>query len=249
MTERDVAWELSGPGATLKCGPLEAYARCDAQGLDVVVTKWGERLTPGISVLCSVGPMESAGQLEVAERFVRGNDFVVSCLPAGQHRITPHVYWRAAFRREVNAARVELVLSAQTDLLDSGPTWHINSFVREAALSHCSIQGPRQVEDVSAAVRTFDAATSSEHLFLFRVPSLGISYAQMVHPSDFAGANVALNGTQPMVVTSTLFPERLEKGVIRRGRICGWIMPIQNDLETAVQLAREFVEEPLPLTA
>lgn len=249
MSEQDVKWELSGPGATLKCGPLEAYARCDAHGLDVVVTKWAERPTPGISVLCSAGPVESAGQLEVADRYVRGNDLVVSCLPSGPHQITPHVYWRAKFCREFNASRIELVLSAQTDLLDSGPAWHINSFVREATLLHCDIREHRQVEDISALVKTFDAAASTEHLFLFRAKSLGITYAQMVHPSDFAGANVALDGRQPMVVGSTLFPERLEKGVIRRGRICGWFMPAENDLETAVKLAREFVNEPLPLTA
>jgi hypothetical protein len=217
--------------------------------LDVVVTKWAERPTPGISVLCSAGPVEAAGQLQVFERYVRGNDLVVSCLPAGPHQITPHVYWRAKFCREFNASRIELVLSAQTDLLDSGPAWHINSFVREATLLHCDIREHRQVEDISAVVKTFDAADSTEHLFLFRAQSLGITYAQMVHPSDFAGANVALDGRQPMVVGSTLFPERLEKGVIRRGRICGWFMPAENDLETAVKLAREFVDEPLPLTA
>jgi len=254
MSEQDVKWELSGPGANLKCGLLEAYARCDEHGMDVIVTKWNERPTPGISVLCSAGPVESAGQLEVSDRYIRGRDFVVSCLPAGQHRITPHVYWRAAFHPESSAARIELVLSAQTDLLDSGPAWHINSFVREAALLHCDIlhcdiQRESAIEDISAAVKTFDAAVSTEHLFLFRVPSLGITYAQIVHPSDFAGANVALDGRQPMVISTTLFPERLEKGVIRRGRICGWIMPAENDVETAIKLAREFINEPLPLTA
>src|SRR5262245_11142460 len=123
MSDQDVNWELSGPGATLKCGPLEAYARCDEHGLDVVVTKWAERPTPGISVLCSAGPCDSAGQLDVADRYTRGNDFVVSCLPGGPHRITPHIYWRAASHPKLNASRIELVLSAQTDLLDSGPAW------------------------------------------------------------------------------------------------------------------------------
>jgi hypothetical protein len=50
-------------------------------------------------------------------------------------------------------------------------------------------------------------------------------------------------------VIAKLFPEHLEKGVIRRGRVCGWFMPAENDLETAVALARQFVAEPLPLTA
>jgi hypothetical protein len=249
MNEQDVKWELSGPGAALKCGPLEAYARCDAHGLDLIALKWGEQILRGFSVLCSAGPVESAGQLDISDRYLRESDFVVSCQAAGQHRITPHIYWRAAFHRSLNVARVELVLSAQTDLLDSGPTWHIASFVREATLFHCGIRNEQSLEDVSSAVKTFDAAASTEHLFLFRVPGLGISFAQMVHPSDFAGASVALDGRQPMVVNASLFPERLEKGVIRRGRICGWFIPAENDVETATLLAREFVNEPLPLTA
>jgi hypothetical protein len=249
MSEQDVKWELIGPGATLKCGPLEAYARCDAEQLDLAVSKWNELPAPGFAVLCSRGPTELARELDVADRYVRGNDFVVNCLPTGQHRITPHIYWRAAFHHELSAARVELVLSAQTELLDSAPAWQINSFVREATLLYCGTPNNPAVEDISATVRTFDGTTSTEHLFLFRVPSLGITYAQMVHPSDFAAANVALDGRQPMILTSTLFPERLEKGVIRRGRICGWFMRAENDLETAVQVAREFVDEPLPLTA
>jgi len=249
MSEQDVGWELSGPGAMLRCGPLEAFARCEADGLDLAVIKWADRLAPGLSVLCSAGPMESGGQLQVAETYVRGSDFVVSCLPSGRYRITPHLYWRAAFHRELNVARVELVVTTQTDLLDSAPAWRFASFVRDAQLLHCKLRDPDAVEDISASQKTFDASSSSEHVFLFRVSSLGMTYAQMVHPSDFATASIALDGRQPMVVNSTLFPERLEKGVIRRGRICGWFMPAENDLETAVRLAREFVDEPLPLTA
>ena len=67
----------------------------------------------------------------------------------------------------------------------------------------------------------------------------------MVHPTDFVSAR--LQHTRH--VETTLFPEHLEKGVIRRGRICGWFMPAENDLDTAVELAREFVNEPPPLTA
>src|SRR5207247_1779089 len=143
----------SGSGAMLKCGPLAAFARCDEQGLDFIVSKWGERAAPGFSVLCSAGPAESAGQLQVADRYIRGNDFVVSCQPAGQHCITPHLYWRAAFHKSLNAISIELVVSAQTDLLDSGPTWQIASFVRDASLFHCGIREDAATEDISSAVK------------------------------------------------------------------------------------------------
>ena len=249
MAESAVSWDLQAAGAMLQCGPLQAFARCDGQGLDVVAVNWGGRPTPGISVLCSIGPLQSGGLLDVAERYVRGSDFIASCRPAGNQRITPQAYWRAAYHREMQAARIELMLSAQTDLLDSGPTWRVSSFVRDASLYHCLPGQAAECEDVTRAVRTFDASTSMEHLFVFRIPTLDITYAQMVHPTDFATADVVCDGTPLQTLNTTLFPDRLEKGVIRRGRICGWFLPGKDDLEKAVQLARDFVHEPLPLTA
>jgi len=244
-----VRWDMNGPGAMLTCGPLEGIARCDDQGLDVIATKWRDQAIPGISVLCSAGPTQCAGLLDVAERYVRGRDFIASCRPAGQHRIAPQIYWRASFQAALNAARIELVISAQTDLLYSGPAWSISSFVRDSVLFYANISAEPSFIEISQAGHNFvKPAESAAHLFVFRVPALGISYAQMVHPSDFASADIDLDGMQPLVLNTTLFPERLEKGVIRRGRICGWFMPAENDLTTAVQLAREFVDEPLPLT-
>ena len=51
-----------------------------------------------------------------------------------------------------------------------------------------------------------------------------------------------------MRITSKLFPERLEKGVIRRGRICAWFLPREADLAIAAELFRRFVSQPPPLT-
>ncbi len=249
MSESEVSWKLSGPGATLKCGLLEAFARCDNEGLDLLVSKWRDQAIPGVSVLCSAGPAQCAGQLDIAERYVRGTDLVATCKPVGEYRIAPQIYWQASFHPALNAARVEMVLSAQTDLLDSGPAWSVNSFLRGAELFYSGLYPQAVFANITRASRDFALrAATSEHLFVFRLASLGLSYAQMVHPTDFASADVAMDEGQPLLLSTTLFPDRLEKGVIRRGRICGWFMPAENDLETAVKLAREFVAEPPPLT-
>jgi len=249
MIDSTARWNINGPAATLTCGPLEAIARCDDQGLDVIARKWAGQDIPGVSVLCSAGPTQCAGILDVAERYVRGNDFIATCRPAGEHRIAPQIYWRASFHPAVNAVRIELVISAQTDLLDSGPAWSISSILRDSGLFYSNLHAEPSFIEISRAEHNFvRQAESAAHLFVFRVPGLGISYAQMVHPSDFVSAHAPLEQT-PHLVQATLFPEHLEKGVIRRARICGWFLPAENDLETAVALARQFVDEPLPLTA
>jgi hypothetical protein len=170
-------------------------------------------------------------------------------LPAGPHRIAPQFYWRTALEADGSAIRIELMLSVRTELLDSNPVWRLASFVKGSKLLHArSLEGVA-FEDISRRGMSFHRSDSTEHLFLFRHEEMKFSYAEMVHPSDFAAAEARLGNDQPPAVISEIFPERLEKGVIRRGRVCGWFMPAENDLETAVRLARAFVEEPLPLTA
>jgi hypothetical protein len=235
-------------GAHLSCGPLEAFARCDG-GLSLSLKSWGKAPIPKSAVLASAGPADSSEALEITERYVRGLDFVASYKATGAKHITPHVYWRSNFNESENTVRVELVLSAQTDLLDSGASWIVGSSISNALLLHAASLKRPTFEDASAAAERFDETDAAEHLFVFRASSLGFSYAQMVHPTDFVVAEVAFNEERKLMLRSTLFPERLEKGVIRRGRVCGWFMPVENDLETAVRLARAFVEDPLPLTA
>lgn len=248
MSASRVSWRIEGNGAGLECGPLRAFAVSAVENPGLIVRNWNGQTVSCVAVLCSRGPEQRSESLEVADRFVRGTDFVECCNSIGPHRIVPHIYWRASFDESHSAARIELVLSAQTELLDSVPTWTVISFVGRAKRFCISDLKQQRCQDISDSAKAFDASISPEHLFVFRIESLGLSYAQMVHPSDFVSANAKFDGNQPFKVESTLFPEHLEKGVIRRGRICGWFMPAENDLQTAVELARQFVDEPLPLT-
>ena len=249
MVEPAVRWRLEGALARLTCGPLEAVASCNERGHDFVVTRWNGKPVSDVAVLGSAGPKEASASITIAERYLRGADFVAICNPSGKFRIATQVYWRATVHETKSVASVELVLSTQTELLDSVPTWTVTSFLGGAKrFLACGLERSR-FEDISGAAKSIDAAECKEHLLLFRIESLGMSYAQMVHPSDFVSAHATFLGDKPFGVEATLFPEHLEKGVIRRGRIRGWFMPAENDQEMAVRLAREFVGEPLPLTA
>lgn len=200
-----------------------------------------------MSVLASELPDSSATPLVLAELYVRGNDLVAEYAHTERQRIAPHVYWRAVLEKRLSAVRIEEVLSVRTELLDSEPTWSVGSFVMESQLFHTSNLLRPLFNDISTG-SAFDRSDSDEHLFVFRRLDAGFSYAEMVHPSDFVSVQATPDGHQPLFLQSKLFPERLEKGVIRRARICGWFMPAENDLETAVELAKRFVAEPPPLT-
>jgi hypothetical protein len=88
-------------------------------------------------------------------------------------------------------------------------------------------------------------------LLLARNPRADLSYAELPLPADCSSAEVEFSFPEARVrlVRTRLVADRLEKGVIRRARICGWFLPSENDLAAAVELAKQFVDEPLPLTA
>jgi hypothetical protein len=72
----------------------------------------------------------------------------------------------------------------------------------------------------------------------------------MVHPSDFYQGTVALVDKTSAVCESRirLFPDALEKGVIRCARVRGYFLPRANDLESAQVLFQEFARSQPPLT-
>jgi hypothetical protein len=246
-------------GAKLECGPLGGSVVLDEQSTSFVVERWQSRSLYGMNVLSYFGPQTGAGELGTAETYVRGGDFVATYLEGGRQRVTPQLYWRAECVDELGAAKVELIVSVKTDLLDSQPLSRTHSLISsEAAILHTATLSFPRFETLKEPGRhhakgggrtiRIDAGPSSEHLFVFRMPDHGLSFAQMVHPSDFVSAELGVDHEPPYSLLTTLFPERLEKGVIRRGRVCGFFLPAENDLEIAVQLAGRFVEEPLPLT-
>ncbi|MBW8884794.1 MAG: hypothetical protein JF612_08470 [Planctomycetia bacterium] len=134
----------------------------------------------------------------------------------------------------------------QTDLLDSSPLSIVWSNLPCMELLHSAAMDATAFEPVSLVHgrAIIGANTGTFHLLVARLHDGHCSYAQLVHPADFE----LLEIDHGVRIRTPIFHQHLEKGVIRRGRICGWFMPAENDLQTAVELARQFVDEPLPLT-
>jgi len=249
-------WNLDGQRGALACGPLEGEAQAGPLSFGFAVTRWNGRAVDRIGVLNSPGPAGRAAALVLAEAYVRGDDLVFQYEKLPPHNIAPQIYWRASCDEARRAARIEMIVSVQTDLLHSVPQFPIASSVLDAELWHCAElwHSAERAADMfkrieqRANIAPLTRAQSPTHLFAFRSATLGLTYAEMVHPSDFVWAQPVVARGEPVSVTSSLFPEHLEKGVIRRGRICGWFLPCENDLAVAVELARQFIDEPLPLT-
>jgi hypothetical protein len=246
MTVVPATWQLAGNEARLEGPLLRAKIQLDFLSHGLCDVTWSEKAAHGSAPL-----QLRCGADRRIESYVRGDDLISTYESIGPQG-TPQVYWRLHRYDHRPTIGIEVVLSMRTDLLDGIPLSAVDTLISGATLHHAAAL------DVAAFVplrsrksaRSIDNAESATHLFVLRDKSLGLSYAEMVHPTDFA--SVVVSNPESVVdswhIKSMLFPERLEKGVIRRGRICGWFLPRENDLAVAVELAQQFIDEPLPLT-
>ncbi len=237
-------WVLAGSEARLESSSLRAKVFLDrvSGGLCEIIWDQQAALCRPLQLLCNEG--------QRLESYVRGRD-LVSTHEANLPHGSPQIYWRL-HASSPPAIGVEVVLSMRTELLDSRPLSAVDSMAASVSAYHCPTLNAADFAEVNlaSAPHFWKAETSAIHLFVLRSERLQMTYAEMVHPSDFVSAE--LSKPEPAIdswrLKSVLFPESLEKGVIRRARICGWFLPIENDLAVTVELARKFINEPLPLT-
>jgi hypothetical protein len=166
----------------------------------------------------------------VVDSYVRQSDLVVTYSQSPDRTVRPQLIWRCLRDGETRFG-VELVLSMQTSLLDSQPeAWIVNRFGGELlALEQA---------DSSVACRagqTFDKPVTLLH----RPLASAWSSLVAVYPADFQELRIADSDGQ-LQASFRLFPESLEKGVIRRARLRGIFVPREDDEALARASAAEL---------
>lgn len=185
----------------------------------------------------------------------RGPDLVVDYRMSKVPEFTWQVYWRALTgwdSRNVLGG-VELILSVQTELLDSDPRMIVESHLSNSRMlrvdggQHASAEAiDIDVSDISSPV-TLDPPG----ILLYRPCEASFSYLELVHPSDFIDLEIARASQDSSEYASrfTMFEAPLEKGVIRRGRLRGLLLSRDDDVASARSCYEQFIASPIPLTA
>jgi hypothetical protein len=250
-------WSLAGTTADLRTdtlvGRIDLRRPCDglsevgagASGDDrAAVAACG-----GILRIYAGGHRDDAQ--DIVDSYVRGMDLVATYAPLAGGALQTRVYWRAVRSAVVAVFGLEMIVSVETQLLAANPTSFVESII--AAEQALSFRAPGHFEVLHWARQpTYVAAPPGDAgLFLFRLCGGRWSYVEMVHPADGFRASVDAEDLTAHVVRSRffLFEERLERGVIRRGRIRGFLVPREDDEAAGVALFREFAASPPPLAA
>ncbi len=188
---------------------------------------------------------ETPQPLALCDHYVRGNDLIAHYQ---QSDWSPSVYWSVP-REEDGVVGLQMIVSAETELLGVTPRMIIGSQLAGVSVERLVDAAKEQFQPVAASADFLDSERGEPGVFLFRLHHLGISYVQMVHPSDFEHTNtrVVKRGEQ-VTLEHDFLTEKLEKGVIRRGRLNGILVSSEDDHRLAIQAYNRLLVESPPLT-
>lgn len=222
----NVSWQLNDTRATFRGGDFSATldALSPERGLyDVSLA--GTTLVDcqflGLDV-------DASGETVLADFYQRGRDLIARYAQTTQRVFAIVAYWRAGWLELDNAScpYIDLVVSVETSLLNSRP-WLVAKSKLSAGLDRW-ISAPAGYE-------------------VARLPHPAASYVEIRHPDDALTASLSAMGDQA-VLSTRLFGQPLEKGVILRSRLRGLFVPREGDETLARAALAEFAAMPLPLT-
>lgn len=182
-----------------------------------------------------------------ADHWARGDDVVAVYEPADPRSLRATAMWRRWACRHPGVAAWELVVSCQTSLLESDATVIVRSTLPDAA----DVMDAERPSDRSVADRRGGGSAATAAALLVRTAD-GPSVLVAVHPLDAGRLTIRPAGEGPSIDTPAiechLFPSRVEKGVLLRGRSLAAVGPREDDTAWAARLLAAFRDSPPPLS-
>lgn len=236
-----IPWTLNGTHAHLAHARIKASIELAHANVGLTEFSINGATLANTSLLNIVAPsLTSKPPIDI---YVRQQDLVATYEEPDGQRQRLQAYWRVVNSdSEPFTTTLELVVSVQTDLLDSHPAMFASSQFVAAEVSRFA------VAENNEPVLIRRNAVDQAGFLLIRPHDAEASFMQAAHPTDFAGIELSQSdGTfQPVELRHPLFAESLEKGVIRRARIRLAILPRENDLALATACYRDFAaSEPM----
>ena len=200
----------------------------------------GQKFTDSHFLRIEPDPPTPGGGETIIDQYCRGDDLIVVYAQTPARSVRPHYQWRLV--EFDGATAIELTLSMQTSLLDSNPRATAIAGMTNAKCCYFDNENWHEIDPEQDG-----PLADCCGLFLFRPEESLVSYAEIVFPSDFHGAS-AKSSDSGIQIRYELFPEFLEKGVIRKARVQGVFLPRENDAELAIVAQKALASAAPPLT-
>ncbi len=251
-----VPWQLREHAATLQLDGLSAEVAAwrPCQGLVNVVAA-GSSVAAARLLGVATGPTVELRNAAPVECYVRGADLVVAYESSRECPVRVDAVWRAIAPAAADRflAAVDLIVSVRTHLLDAHPDLAVESVLpagdvfRLRSVDSTAGEPPA----VATAAPAIMEPQSGSGCLLFRLPNVGLTYVEMVHPVDFQHDQLSHGppGSGELRVAHRLFRSSLEKGVILRARVRGAFVERRDDVETGAECYAAFASVEPPLGA
>jgi hypothetical protein len=239
MSTNNGIWAFETPIAELRCGGLRGRVNVREPQLGVHDLHFDGLPLDGallaVSRVRDDGSEDEEGlgwPVETADVYVREGDLIATYRPAASWPFTSQVYWSGPSREMPSgASELSLVVSVQTDLLDTRPEIRVTT----------------RLPAVEVMELPHDDGRHAQAL-LWRLVDRDWSYLEYVPRSDSGEVTIDADGAGRMTCEWRLLGEFLEKGVIRRARVSAAMLPREGDEKLAAECCRVFANRPLPLT-
>ncbi len=184
------------------------------------------------TVLCVI-PQPTHSR-HIQEAYVRQADLIVRYEQHGDDLYTLQLNWRTFDCDLDGALAIELWLSVQTTLLDTHPVVELKSSVNASNWETVSLRERKAEPSERPAVMV---AHCGQHTLLVMVQASDVEHVAL--QSDDLDTEHTLR----------MFGHFMEKGVIRRARVCFVAAPQPLDDAAIQNVYQQFSDSPLPLTA
>jgi hypothetical protein len=255
-------WQLNGNYAQLQNGGWSATVDLSDPDGGISVRDDALRISEAPKILGVTTPDESERIDGLADAYARGSDLVALYTPTKNRAFRIEIYWRAARKSwgEVNALQFDLMVSVQTDRLGILAQIDAQSRIPADGVWLSGDAEWRQPEAVRPGIANQSAQLRPGSYIPCVVAALGIdgtddspqchdgrSYIEAVSPSDFLGSKISMDGSRYRL-RHRLLDEVMEKGVIRRVRVRGWLVAAPHSFALASAGFAELARDKLPLT-
>jgi len=222
-------WQLHGNRAELTIGDFKAAIDVERPGHGLHdLTLRGARYDWQLLRIGVAAPAQPVSAFDAtwqaSDVYVRGRDVIATYRePLGQP-FNVQIYWRMIEGRSAVRLVVETIISVHT------PTWE--------AYPGIGVHSSPPAGDVSA---------TEGDVHIFRSDA-DWGYVELPYPGDFTLAGENLPNDNLREFRWRFGPQFMERGVIRRLRIRGAILPRDEMVSAAKELRSDFLTEKLPLT-
>jgi len=249
LTQEANIWTLEGQSAWLTYGETRGRVDLTRPDLGMQDLRFDAAAIAGPLLAISPSDRLSTWPATLTDTYVRGTDLVATYAGSEAWPYAPQIYWsqEKVDGREVLAA-LALVISIQTDLLDTHPRIVVRSALQADEILLVSVAGDDLLVDSHVAgVQSIDSGTTTCGL-IWRLPGGHLSYTEIMPTSDFCQLEISGESGGKAQSRWELFSEFLEKGVIRRARLQSLVVPQENDVQLVAERCQAIERGSLPLT-